>query len=200
MEKYFNKKSNEQINQMIDEVAKKYEDIIKIMDLPVPEEHIADTPRRIAKMLIGELFSGCYKEPPQITTFNIKDENRTPVCLTNIQIKSVCSHHFVPFIGTAAIEYFPKDKIVGISKLARIANYFARRPQVQEELTSQIGKYIWDILQPEYVTVVVKAKHLCISHRGANEPRTEMITSWYYDLEGKRFNELRVNKLLDMLK
>jgi len=164
--------------ERIELVKNKYEEIIQIMDLEnrIDPQHIKETPRRIAKMFIRELFSGCYTEPPKMTTFTIDQKDAGPVRLNNIRIRSVCSHHFVPFEGKCMIEYFPRTKIVGISKLARVADYFARRPQVQEELTNQIGRYIMKQLNPWYCVVLIKAKHLCISHRGANEPNSEMLT------------------------
>jgi len=179
--------SEEQQSNMVNRLEAKFKEILDILDLEnrgLSKEHLVDTPRRISKMYVYELFKGCYTNPPKITTFNLSEEeqkNVSPVTLNRIQIKSVCSHHFVPFAGSCVIQYLPRKTIVGISKLARIADYFSRFPQVQENLTNQIGNYIMSVLDPQYCAIVIKAKHLCISHRGANEPNTEMITCYFKD-------------------
>lgn len=183
--------------KIVEKIAEKYEEIIKILELEkrgISKEHIKETPYRIAKMLVYELFDGVYSDPPKITTFPYEDDAIIPVTLSKIRIKSTCSHHFVPFSGYAAIQYLPDKEIIGISKLARIANYFSRRPQVQEELTSQIGNYIFEKIKPKYVAVVISAKHLCISHRGANEPDTTMTTTFF-----KSKNEIYLDKRHDII-
>lgn len=191
--------------ELINKLEKKFEEVIEIMELEKRidgiGEHIKDTPKRIAKMFVNELFYGVYNEPPKLTVFNNTKTNISiPVTLSNIRIKSVCSHHFVPFEGVCSIEYCPSEKIIGISKLSRIANYYSRRPQVQEILTKEIGEKIKEVLDPEYIAVVIKARHLCISHRGANESSTEMITTYFDCKYDKSQGNIIIQKLLNTLK
>lgn len=135
------------------------------------------TPHRVAKMYIDELFEGVYTDPPDITVFPNEKEYDEIIISGPIAVKSMCSHHFEPFSGYAFIGYMPADKVIGVSKLTRISRWFARRPQIQEELTEQIAHYLEDKLQPEGVMVQIKAKHYCMLHRGVNEHNAQMITS-----------------------
>ena len=135
----------------------------------VPVQHLEDTPRRITKMLVDELFSGCFTEPPEITVFDNEnpDDEHQVVCVKDVDIRSMCSHHFMPFYGKATICYIPKYKLAGLSKFARVAHYFAARPQVQEELTKQIVQYLNDKIEPYAVGAKLVCQHMCMVHRGA---------------------------------
>lgn len=170
-------KNPDLLNQMKGQVAQKISEIIDIMRLKevVPEAHIEETPERVAKMYIDELFHGCYTNPPDMKIF--KDDYTTPVLSTNIQIKSTCSHHGVPFYGRASIYYVPNE-ITGLSKFYRVSDYFSRRPQIQERLNRQICDYIWDKLKPHLVIVAIKCKHMCICQRGVNADNP--YTTTYY--------------------
>lgn len=163
---------------MTNAVKVKFTEILAAMGFDQQNDpNLKDTPNRIAKMYVEELFSGCFNPPPKITVFPNTQGYDQIVALSDISIKSTCSHHFCPFLGTASIGYIPNEKVVGLSKLSRIADYFARRPQIQEELTEQIANYIEEILQPKGVIVVIKAEHHCMKLRGVQEHEAVMTTS-----------------------
>jgi len=174
-------------------VEAKFKEIIDTMRLSevVSIEHLKETPRRVSKMFIKELFESCYMAPPDIKIF--EDDQTTPVISSNISIKSVCAHHFVPFYGKCSIYYIPsKGKITGLSKFSRISDYFSRRPQIQETLTKQIGDYLVSCLSPEELIVGIKAKHMCICHRGVNEDNPVTETYFSYSVSGKEdFDKVR---------
>jgi GTP cyclohydrolase I len=131
-----------------------------------------DTPKRVSKMFINELYSGLYSKELEITTFENTDQYSGIVFQGNIEVKSLCSHHNLPFFGKAFVAYIPSSigRIIGLSKLNRIVDFFSRRPQVQENLTSQIHDYILEIIgDNKGVAVLIEAKHTCVSHRGIGQ-------------------------------
>ena len=137
----------------------------------------SDTPMRVAKAFVNDLAQGCYDEPPKITAFENLDKYDGMVFQGNIDVKSFCSHHHLPFIGYAHVAYIPsKDgKVIGLSKLNRIVEYFARRPQVQENLTSQIASFIDSTCEGNKgVAVVIQANHMCACVRGVRHDSTMM--------------------------
>ena len=150
-----------------------------------------DTPERVAKMFIKELSEGLNMPKPKITDFDNVDGYKGIVFQGNIEVKSFCSHHHMPFFGKAHVAYIPAEKggkIIGLSKLNRIVNYFARRPQVQENLTKQILDYLNNALKGNRgIAVSIEANHTCVSHRGINQYSTMKTT----DLSGFFFtNEI----------
>lgn len=149
------------------------------MWLDMNDPSLKDTPRRVAKMFALETCSGLYKDPPKITTFPNEGNNAYNgiVLVKDIEIKSLCEHHFQPFIGKCHIAYIPENKVVGLSKFARIVDYFARRPQVQERLTIQIYNFLVKVLETENVAVIISSEHLCMSLRGVEEPCSSTVTS-----------------------
>lgn len=153
--------------------------MLEHMQLDPEHPHLKDTPRRMARMFVDECFSGLYTPPPALTMFPNPDqrEDAAMVFLGNVDIFSCCSHHFKDFIGKAHIAYIPGKNIVGISKLARIADWFARRPQVQETLTDSIADYLMEQLEAQGVAVCIRAVHNCIRVRGAKQSESEMITT-----------------------
>ncbi len=154
----------------LNEVEKIFNDLIfnKLkLQQSVPLQHIQDTPRRIAKMLVEELFKACYSDPPEVTVFNNDYEDHQIICVDNLEIRSMCSHHFMPFYGKMKICYIPDKKIVGLSKFARVAQYFQARPQIQEELTKQIVTYLSEKINPIAIGAYVRCQHTCMVHRGA---------------------------------
>ena len=141
-------------------------------------ESIKDTPRRIAEMY-AELFSGLDADPKAELAVGFQEEHRELVILRDIPFYSMCEHHLLPFYGVAHVGYIPgaDGNVVGISKLARVVEIFARRPQLQERMTRQIADAIFDNIQPDGVAVVVRAEHLCMTMRGIKKPGTNVITS-----------------------
>ena len=137
---------------------------------------LVETPRRIAEMY-GEIFSGLWSDPSEHLKVVFEVAHDEMVILRNIPFYSMCEHHFLPFHGEAHVGYIPDGRVVGLSKLARVVEGFARRPQVQEQLTSQIAESIMSTLKPDGVAVVIEAEHLCLTMRGIKKPGSRMVTS-----------------------
>jgi len=139
-------------------------------------EGLLRTPERIADMY-AEIFAGLHQDPASVLSVSFEEDHREMVILRGIPFYSMCEHHLLPFHGKAHIGYIPKGKVVGISKLARVVEIFARRPQLQERLTSQIADAIMEHIQPYGVGVVVEAEHLCMTMRGIKKPGSLVVTS-----------------------
>lgn len=139
-------------------------------------EGLRDTPRRIADMY-AEILGGMWLDPREPLTVRFTEGHDELVLLRDIPFYSLCEHHFLPFHGVAHVGYIPNGGVVGISKLARVVEIFARRPQLQERLTSQIADCILETLHPHGVGVVVEAEHLCMTMRGIKKPGSRMVTS-----------------------
>jgi GTP cyclohydrolase IA len=162
--------SNVTDEEKIEQIAFHFEKILEVIGLDLSDDSIRGTPRRYGKMLIKELFVGLKKENfPVITTQENKWNYNQMLIETRIEIKSICEHHFIPILGYCHIAYFPKEKIIGLSKLHRVAQYFARRPQVQERMTKQILESLVVALDTEDVAVVTDATHLCVKMRGVED-------------------------------
>jgi len=159
-------------------IMQKFEEILQVIGLDLEDDSIKETPHRIAKMYINEIFSGLNpKNRPKITLFKNNYAYHSPLIELNIPFTSFCEHHFVPIVGKANIAYIPKDYVIGLSKLHRLTNYFAKRPQVQERLTQQIHQDLKNLLETENVGVVLKATHSCISCRGVEDEGSVTISS-----------------------
>ena len=141
----------------------------------VDREGLIDTPRRISEMCL-ELFGGIDKEAKEHLDVTFHTESNEMVLEKDITFYSVCEHHLVPFFGKAHIAYLPEGKVAGLSKLARTVETYARRPQIQEQLTAQIADAIMKYLKPKGVMVMMEAEHLCMSMRGVNKPGTKTVT------------------------
>ncbi|HHJ98656.1 MAG TPA: GTP cyclohydrolase I FolE [Actinobacteria bacterium] len=141
-------------------------------------EGLLDTPRRVANMY-EEIFSGLEQDPAEHFTVTFNEGHQEMVLIRDIPLYSVCEHHLVPFLGKAHVAYIPgkHGRICGLSKIARVVDVFAKRPQVQERLTSQIADTLLDQLDPTGVLVVIEAEHLCMSMRGVRKPGTVTTTS-----------------------
>ncbi len=150
--------------------------MIADLGLNPEDEGLAETPRRIADMYL-ELFQGLWQDPREVLNVTFDENHDEMVILRDIPFYSMCEHHFLPFHGEAHVGYLPDGKIVGLSKLARAVEVFARRPQVQERLTSQIADCIEDVLGAKGVGVVISAEHLCMTARGVRKPGSAMVTS-----------------------
>lgn len=152
-------------------------EIIEAIGEDPGREGLRETPRRIAEMY-EEMFSGLRADPERHLKFFSEKSNDEMVIVRDIPFSSMCEHHFLPFVGKAHIAYIPNsNKIIGLSKLARIVEDFARRPQVQERLTHDIANFLYEHLSPKGVAVIIEAEHMCMSIRGAKAPGSITQTS-----------------------
>jgi GTP cyclohydrolase I len=164
----------------IELIEKNFKEIMHVLGLDLNDESLKDTPKRVAKMYVKEIFRGLNPEnKPQPTIFENKFRFNEMLVERNITIYSYCEHHFVPIIVKAHIAYFPKNHVIGLSKLNRIAQYYAKSPQVQERLTIQIASELKEILQTDDVAVIIDADHLCVASRGVNDTNSSTVTSSY---------------------
>ena len=154
-----------------------YEAFMKEVGLSTDTPDTKETPYRVAKMFLQELCRGMVDEPPAMTVFPNDKKYDEYVIVKDIPYYSICSHHHVMFYGKVNIAYLPKEKLLGISKFARIVQHFASKPQIQEQMTQEIIDYIINTLDPKSVMVVVKGKHLCMCARGAKAVGSNMVTS-----------------------
>lgn len=139
-------------------------------------EGLVDTPRRIADMY-EEIFQGVRQDPREVLSVGFEEDHEEMVIVRDIPFYSLCEHHFMPFFGTFHVGYIPRGRVVGVSKLARAVEILARRPQLQERLTSQIADIIMEELRPHGVAVVGSAEHLCMTMRGIRKPGSRVMTS-----------------------
>ena len=161
-------------------IAILFEEIMDVMGLDLKDDSLKGTPERVAKMYIDEIFSGLNPQnKPKIALFENKYQYNQMLVEKNITFYSNCEHHFVPIIGRAHIAYISSGKVIGLSKLNRIVQYFAKRPQVQERLTNQIAIELKNILNTEDIAVIIDAKHLCVSSRGIKDDTSATVTSYY---------------------
>lgn len=162
---------------MIDET--KVEQAIKLLLEAIGEdtsrEGLLDTPRRISEMA-SEVFGGLGKDASEHLSVTFESDSKGIVLEKDIPFYSLCEHHLVPFFGKAHIAYVPDGRVVGLSKLARTVETYARRPQIQEQLTNQVADAIMKYLNPKGVMVMIEAEHLCMSMRGVNKPGTKTVT------------------------
>jgi len=158
-------------------IEKAVREILKAIGEDVNREGLKETPRRVAAMY-ADLFSGLHKDPTKELTIFKQGEHEEMVMLKDIPFYSICEHHLVPFVGKAHVVYIPtKGKITGLSKLIKVVDGFAKRPQVQERLTAEIADCLVNKLKPLGVLVVIEAEHLCMSMRGVKKPGTIAVTS-----------------------
>jgi len=179
--------------EKIDQIEAHFYEIMQIMGLDMEDESLSGTPRRVAKMYVNELFSGLDPENmPPATLFNNNYDYAQMLVEKNITFFSTCEHHFVPIYGKAHVAYYSSGKVIGLSKLNRIVQYFSRRPQVQERLTEQIAAELKSILQTEDVAVIMDANHMCVASRGVRDTHSSTVTAAYYG----KFSDPRVREEL----
>ena len=151
--------------------------ILAALGLDLKDPNLAETDLRVAKMYL-EMFSGLAEgAEPKVTTFPNEEGYSHMVMEKQIPFYSMCAHHLIPFYGHAHIAYIPRDRILGLSKFARILEFYAKRPQLQERLTEQVVKYLEEKLQPLGAMVVIEARHLCVEMRGVKKPGALTVTS-----------------------
>lgn len=166
--------------EKIAQIEDKFRDIMNIMGLDLTDDSLQGTPHRVAKMYIKEIFSGLNPDnKPSIKLFENKYQYKEMLVERNITFYSNCEHHFVPIIGKAHVAYISNGKVIGLSKLNRIVQFFAKRPQVQERLTIQIAEELKRVMETEDVAVLIDAVHLCVSSRGVQDFNSATVTSSY---------------------
>jgi len=180
--------------EKIAQIEEKFRDIMNIMGLDLTDDSLQGTPHRVAKMYIKEIFSGLNPaNKPAVKLFENKYQYKEMLVERNITFYSNCEHHFVPIIGKAHVAYISNGKVIGLSKLNRIVQFFAKRPQVQERLTIQIAEELKRVMETEDVAVLIDAVHLCVSSRGVQDFNSATVTSSY---SGAFNNEATRNEFL----
>lgn len=181
----------ENYEEKLKKLTEVYTEAVKILGIDLNNDSTNETPKRIAKMYLKEVMYGLdYDNFPRIMKFENAFQNSAMVVEKNIKVNSLCSHHFVPTIGYATVAYIPKDKVLGLSKLNRVVDFFSRRPQEQERLVMQIQAALSYVLETEDVAVFIEADHYCVKWRGVHD-HSSMITS---KLGGSFFNNETVRK------
>ena len=161
-------------------IEDKFREIMDVLGLDLKDDSLNGTPHRVAKMFVKEIFSGLNPEnKPKISVFENKFKYGEMLVEKNINLNSTCEHHFLPIVGKAHVAYVSSGQVIGLSKINRVVDYFARRPQVQERLTVQISNELKRILKTEDVAVIIDAKHLCVSSRGIQDEGSSTITAEY---------------------
>jgi len=175
-------------------IAKHFKDIMLILGLDLEDDSLRGTPKRVAKMYVKEIFSGLNPaNKPKVALFDNTYKYNEMLIEKDIIVHSTCEHHFVPILGKAHVGYISNGKVIGLSKINRIVQHYAKRPQVQERMTMQIAKDLKETLQTEDVAIVIDAKHLCVSVRGVEDVTSATVTSSY---NGKFLNEQVKNEFL----
>jgi GTP cyclohydrolase I len=177
-------------------IAAHVQGILEVLGLDLKDPNLQETPERVAKMYL-ELFRGLEEgAEPKVTLFPNDERYAAMVIEKDIPFYSICSHHLVPFYGHAHMAYIPNDKIIGLSKMPRIVDFYAQRPQLQERLTEQVAGYLAEKLSPQGVMVVIEARHLCVEMRGVKKPGARTVTS---AIRGIFYNRPVREEFLDLL-
>lgn len=185
--------------EKIKAIEQHFKSIMQILGLDLRDDSLNGTPHRVAKMYVKEIFQGLNPaNKPRVALFDNKYRYNEMLVEKNISFYSNCEHHFVPIIGRAHVAYISNGKVIGLSKLNRIVEYFAKRPQVQERLTVQIAKELQNVLGTENVAVVIDAKHLCVASRGVEDDTSSTITSFYGGVFNNENRKAEFLKYLEM--
>ncbi len=164
--------------EKIDLIEKSFTTIMHTLGLDLGDDSLIDTPKRVAKMYVNEIFWGLdYDAFPKCTTVDNKMKYDEMVVERNVNVQSNCEHHFVVIDGVATVAYIPNEKVLGLSKINRIVEYFSKRPQIQERLTEQVFHALQCILETENVAVVIDAQHYCVKSRGVEDVGSSTVTS-----------------------
>ena len=170
--------SNLSRTDKIDIIESKFHDIMETLGLDLTDDSLIDTPKRVAKMYVNEIFWALdYEAFPKCTTVDNKMQYDEMVVERNVNVQSNCEHHFVVIDGLATVAYIPNDKVLGLSKINRIVEYFSKRPQIQERLTEQVFHTLQFILGTDNVAVMIDAKHYCVAARGVEDTGSSTVTS-----------------------
>lgn len=183
--------------EKIKSIEQHFAAIMHIMGLDLTDDSLKGTPHRVAKMYVKEIFQGlnpAYK--PRVALFENKYRYNEMLVEKNISFYSICEHHFLPIRGRAHVAYISNGKVIGLSKLNRLVEYYAKRPQVQERFTMQIGRELQKVLDTDNVALVIDAKHLCVASRGVEDNTSSTVTAFY---GGSFKNENKKNEFLKYL-
>ncbi|HMB63702.1 MAG TPA: GTP cyclohydrolase I FolE [Eudoraea sp.] len=177
--------------EKIERIRENVKDIMLTLGLDLEDDSLKGTPDRVAKMYVSEIFGGLHPDrKPKSSTFSNKYKYGEMLVEKNITVYSTCEHHLLPIVGKAHIAYISNGSVVGLSKMNRIVDYFARRPQVQERMNIQIVKELQKVLKTEDVACVIDAKHLCVNSRGIRDVESSTVTAEY----GGKFNDEAVRR------
>ena len=164
--------------EKIDMIQSNFKEIATTLGLDLNDDSLIDTPKRVAKMYVNEIFWGLdYAAFPKVTVVDNKMEYNEMVVEKGISVQSYCEHHFVNIDGLATVGYIPNNKVLGLSKMNRVVEYFSRRPQIQERLTEQIYHALSFILETDNVALTIDAKHFCVKSRGVEDTECSTVTS-----------------------
>ncbi|MEX2380277.1 MAG: GTP cyclohydrolase I FolE [Vicingaceae bacterium] len=167
-------------NKKINIIEHHFAKIMDTLGLNLDDDSLCGTPKRVAKMFVKEIFSGLNPDnKPEISLFENKYGYKKMLIEKDITLYSNCEHHFVPIIGKVHVAYIPDRQVIGLSKINRLVQYYAKRPQVQERLTIQISEVLKEVLQHNDVAVVIEADHLCIASRGIKDTNSSTLTTHY---------------------
>lgn len=185
-------------SEKIEIIKKDVRHIMETLGLDLSDDSLKGTPNRVAKMFVNEIFSGLHPDKkPKASTFDNKYKYGEMLVEKNITVYSTCEHHLLPIVGKAHIAYISSGNVVGLSKMNRIVDYFAKRPQVQERLTIQIVKELQQVLKTEDVACIIDAKHLCVNSRGIRDVDSSTVTS---EFGGQFKNKETKREFLDYIK
>ncbi|MAZ36453.1 GTP cyclohydrolase I FolE [Salibacteraceae bacterium] len=164
----------------IEKIQADFANIMYTLGLDMTDDSLKGTPKRVAKMFVNEIFSGLHPDnEPKASTFENKYQYNEMLVEKNIVVYSTCEHHFLPIVGKAHVAYMSNGKVVGLSKINRIVEYYAKRPQVQERLTMQIVRHMQKAMGTEDVACIIDAKHLCVNSRGIKDINSSTVTAEY---------------------
>ena len=162
----------------IEMIERDFKHIMEVLGLDLEDDSLRDTPKRVAKMYVNEIFWGLdYEAFPKCTTVDNKMKYDEMVVERNVSVQSNCEHHFVVIDGLATVGYIPKQKVLGLSKINRVVEYFSKRPQIQERLTEQVYHALQYILETDDIGVVINAQHYCVKSRGVEDTGSSTVTS-----------------------
>jgi len=185
-------------DEKIERIKKDVESILNTLGMDLTDDSLKGTPNRVAKMFVKEMFGGLNPaKKPSSSTFDNKYKYNEMLVEKNIVVYSTCEHHLLPIVGRAHIAYISNGTVVGLSKMNRIVDYFAKRPQVQERLTIQIVKELQKVLNTEDVACVIDAKHLCVNSRGIKDIESSTVTA---EFGGKFQDEQTRREFLEYIK
>ena len=167
-------------NEKIKRIEFHFAKIMQTLGLDLNDDSLGGTPKRVAKMFVKEIFSGLNEESkPAISLFENQYGYKNMLVEKDITLYSTCEHHFVPIIGKVHVAYIPGEQVIGLSKINRLVQYYAKRPQVQERLTIQISNALKEIFQHDDIAVLIKADHLCVAARGIKDTNSLTVTAKY---------------------